>query len=341
MTKQNSIFIMIGLILTLLLVGSITRHSNTASSTNSNTNSDTAPTTSVSDSASTPPAPLIDIVTKTPATAPATPVTPQAILAVTSLIPPPSIDAEHAFIGLIDTREPTRIVPLFQKNAWAPAPIASITKLLPARSALSFVSATSTITISTKAESQYEHAGEVKAGEKYSREQLLYPLLISSSNDAAYALGEQLGIGPFVKAMNDDAARLGATTTHIFNVTGLDGMQPNLASAADIATIMAGVVFTNPELVRIEHIPTYEQTIASGEVKKYTTTNVLLNETFPQGWSIIAGKTGETPKAKQALVVALQTPQPHLIAITVVLRATNRVADTHTLIDWLEKAYTW
>lgn len=87
-------------------------------------------------------------------------------------------------------------------------------------------------------------------GGKYSVDRLLSGLLMSSGNDAATVLAHQMGgIEATVEAMNAHAAELGAESTHVATVNGLDG--PGMMSTAYDISLIFRDAMTRPEFARI------------------------------------------------------------------------------------------
>jgi len=87
---------------------------------------------------------------------------------------------------------------IFQENQKERMPIASLTKLMTALVVLENYDLSQEVEISQKAVDQEESIGQLKVGEKMTVKDLLYITLIESSNDAAYALAEVIGVNNFV-----------------------------------------------------------------------------------------------------------------------------------------------
>ena len=94
----------------------------------------------------------------------------------------------------------------------------------------------------------------LKQGEKFTLEELLMALSIHSANDAAVALAQYVAgsVPAFVDLMNMKAQSLGMNDTEFHTVHGLPpgrGQQPDLTTAADLATL-ARAVIKHPEALR-------------------------------------------------------------------------------------------
>jgi D-alanyl-D-alanine carboxypeptidase len=144
-------------------------------------------------------------------------------------IPPPkpklNLEAKAAISVKLNENGVKKI--LFNKNIDQPLPIASLTKLMTAVIVLENYDLKNTwITISEKAAAQgnvpnYGNLDQ-EIGKKFPLEKLLELMLIYSSNDAAWALAEAIGVQNFIEKMNEKAQDLGLENTHFVNPTGLD-----------------------------------------------------------------------------------------------------------------------
>jgi D-alanyl-D-alanine carboxypeptidase len=141
--------------------------------------------------------------------------------------PPLELDVKAALSIKLNPQKKIKERVLFSKNENEILPIASLTKLMTA-----FVVIENQenypfkeqIKISREAALQEDvpEYGNLKAGEKKKIEELLNLMLVFSSNDAAYALAEQIGVENFVNRMNEKAKEIGLKSTHFSNPTGLD-----------------------------------------------------------------------------------------------------------------------
>jgi D-alanyl-D-alanine carboxypeptidase (penicillin-binding protein 5/6) len=116
---------------------------------------------------------------------------------------------------------------LFSKNENETLPIASLTKLMTALIVIENPEnypLEKEIKISKEAAFQEDvpEYGNLKVGERKGIKELLNLMLFFSSNDAAYALAEQIGVENFVNKMNEKAKEIGLENTHFSNPTGLD-----------------------------------------------------------------------------------------------------------------------
>jgi D-alanyl-D-alanine carboxypeptidase (penicillin-binding protein 5/6) len=220
---------------------------------------------------------------------------------------------------------------LYEKEKDNKTPIASVTKLLTAYTVMKDLDTDQEIIISQKAIDQYETAGKLEVGQKLKIKDLLYPLLIESSNDAAYAIAESYGYAKFITAMNKNASSLGMENSLFQNPHGLDTSN-QYSTVNDVALLVRAIDREFPELFEIGINPFYGNLV---------NTNKLLTATSSIPFKIIGGKTGETPLAKQALVMIFETPNKQGKIINVILVSDDRNKDMLELSKWIKESYTW
>ncbi len=118
-----------------------------------------------------------------------------------------------------------------------PAPIASVSKIMTALVAERTLDLHATTTVSEHAVDTEGRAGRLKRGEKIGVRELLFPLLLESSNDAAEALAESSGNrNGFVYEMNTRARALGLLNTGFDDPSGLSPQ--NHSTPADLAHLL-------------------------------------------------------------------------------------------------------
>jgi D-alanyl-D-alanine carboxypeptidase (penicillin-binding protein 5/6) len=138
---------------------------------------------------------------------------------------PLEIEAKAALSLRLNPKKKIKERILFSKNESEILPIASLTKLMTAVIVLEEnYPFEKEIKISKEAASQIDvpEYGNLNSGEKKKIAELLNLMLFFSSNDATYALAEQIGVENFVNKMNEKAKEIGLENTHFSNPTGLD-----------------------------------------------------------------------------------------------------------------------
>lgn len=112
---------------------------------------------------------------------------------------------------------------LYDSNADQRRPIASLSKLMTALISVQLYKPNQIFTINQKTVNEYPgDIARLTVGEKLTRDDLLQLALIGSSNNAAYALAQGLGVDKFVQIMNSRAKSLGMNQTAYYEPTGLD-----------------------------------------------------------------------------------------------------------------------
>ena len=139
----------------------------------------------------------------------------------------PKISATSYLVGDLNTGEI-----IISKNQNTILPMASISKLMTAIVTEDFSKNEEYTEISKKALATNGKNGELKLGEKIKVGDLIYPLLLESSNDAAEALAEYFGRDNFISKMNQKAKTLKMDSTKYEDPSGLS--ENNDSTAADL-----------------------------------------------------------------------------------------------------------
>ncbi|HPD19699.1 MAG TPA: serine hydrolase [Candidatus Pacearchaeota archaeon] len=229
-----------------------------------------------------------------------------------------------------------------EKNSDKKVYIASLTKMMTAVIALENYSLEDQIAISKKAIDTFGIAGEFREGEIFSVKDLLYILLVESSNDAAEALAEKIGRENFVSLMNQKAQELEMENTVFLNPSGLDfdPKEENQSTARDLKKLMVYIINNHPlipEILSIYEMEMYHQ----GQLHhKMRSTNVLLNEDSLYLW----GKTGYTEKAMDCIALVMRRPfssDPNSYIINIIIGAPNRFQEARMMEQWLKESFYW
>ena len=245
------------------------------------------------------------------------------------------IEARGAISVLIRDNQPPQI--LFEKNIDEKLPIASLVKLMTAYVVLEYYDLLYEIEISEQAILQPETTGNLKKGQKLSIKDLLFPLLIESSNDAAFALAETIGQEKFVYLMNNEANRLGLKNTFFINSSGLDPLNPN--KPINYSTIQDLVKFTK-YLLDKDNNNLLWNILSTKEIELYGQRLVNTNQLLGEIPNIISGKTGLTVMAGGSLLLVLEAPDNNGYLINIILGAPtseSRFEEMRKLISYTYK----
>lgn len=230
-------------------------------------------------------------------------------------------------------------IPLYQKNAEARRPVASLSKLLSLLTVRQHVPLSAILEIPQGARRAQLQGANVKLpiGEHVSALDLYEASLIASANDAMVTLALAVSDTEDVFAqLASDYARndLHLTNTQLANATGLSGGE-QYSTAQDIKELLL-TAYRDPQLRPLLAQASGTITTIEGTSRKYTTTNQLLNSYLP----IVAAKTGYTVEAGENLALLTSTEQGHTIGV-IVLGSDQRFQDAKILVEWIERNYTW
>lgn len=223
---------------------------------------------------------------------------------------------------------------LFDKNASAIVPIASLTKLM---TGLVITDAglpmDEPITITQDdIDTLKGSSSRLAVGTTLTRGELMHLALMSSENRAAHALGRTFpgGLQRFVETMNVKAKLLGMADTQYVDPTGLSPR--NRSSAKDLTTL-ASVTYDRPMIRELSTSPGYE--VASGRrVLQYRNTNQLVHNPL---WDIGLQKTGYISEAGRCLLMQVTVSGRQLIMVFLDSAGKlTRLADAERVRKWLE-----
>jgi D-alanyl-D-alanine carboxypeptidase len=216
----------------------------------------------------------------------------------------------------------------FQEDV--PRPIASLTKLVTALTSLDILNQEKDTLIDKKALETEGSSGGLYAGQKIKIGYLLYPLLLSSSNDAAEALASVFPRNYFLDQMNKKALAIGMTQTTFEDPSGLSAL--NTSTARDISTLLRYIAVYKKYVLLI----TQEKEIKIKEPQLVWQNNSL----FKNQESYKGGKSGETFEAGKTYAGLFESKtkdgSTHLFSI-VILGSSDGVSDVKKLLLFIEK----
>ncbi len=258
----------------------------------------------------------------------------------------PAIAAEAALIQRLRNGET-----LYERNADAPLPIASLTKLMTALLFAEEADPVEPVIFSAGAKGAGQpddKRSSVPAGEQLKAEDVLALLLSASDSDAAFAAAEHVSlrqqpeldsapfgerIAAFVGFMGQRAEELELARTHYRNPSGSEESE-NISTARDLARLAGYVTRVRPELWAASRTREGFAFGAGGRRYSFVNTNPLLEE-FP---AIYGSKTGFSDNARGALVMVYRLAPDEPVAI-VLLRSGDRFGDGRAAIQWLESNF--
>jgi poly-gamma-glutamate synthesis protein (capsule biosynthesis protein) len=238
----------------------------------------------------------------------------------------PKISAKAFLVGDLNTGEV-----ILAKNPEEKFPIASTSKLMTAlvttlitspsdSNAVAQVSKTALATSGTN--------GELRLGQKIKVSDLLYPLLLESSNDAAEVLAQYFTRDNFISKMNEVAQSLQMTKTSYEDPSGLSAN--NQSTVSDMFKLTGYLLKEQPEILSITTKRSYSN-------KKQSWSNI---SQFLGDDGYLGGKSGYTDAALQTVVSVFNLPLGQTgyrpIAITL-LQSADRRKDVETILKYLKK----
>lgn len=235
----------------------------------------------------------------------------------------PEISAQGAIVIDMDSQ-----VPLYEKNSTLRFPPASTTKIMTALVALEHYNPSDILTIYKK-DPEGVDLGFI-VGEQLTFENLVYAMMLPSSNDATFAIAGNYpgGEAAFVEKMNEKATELNLTNTYFEEPVGLLD-EKDYSTPVDLARLTT-IALQNAEFAKI--VSTKEKTITNttGKAYKLESLNILLGTRGINGV-----KTGFTEGAGQVLVTSKKLESEREL-IFVVMQSLDRFGDTELLLNYLE-----
>ncbi|MGL4791009.1 MAG: D-alanyl-D-alanine carboxypeptidase family protein [Anaerotignaceae bacterium] len=201
---------------------------------------------------------------------------------------------------------------LWEKQSDKVLSMASTTKIMTAIIALESSNINEVTTVTKRAALAPEVSLGINTGEEYIIKDLLYPLMLQSSNDAAIAIAEGVAgtVEDFATLMNEKAKELGANNTIFVTPNGLDEGEHS-STAYDMALITK-YALENEEFVELINTKNYTLHCRNkSRVFDVNNKNRLLN----QYEGAIGVKTGFTNKAGHCFVGAVRQGEKTLITV--------------------------
>lgn len=217
---------------------------------------------------------------------------------------------------------------IYQKNAHAPLPMASTTKIMTAICAIENTNTNFPIKVSDTAVGIEGSSIYLQKGEVITIKELLYGLMLNSGNDAAVALAIAVSgsVEDFCNLMNQTAKAIGAKNTNFTNPSGLYD-DNHYTTAYDLAIISA-YALKNPLFKEI--VSSKEKKISAPEQKSRYLKNH--NKLLWNYSGAIGVKTGYTKKCGRCLVSAATREGVTLVAVT--LNAPDDWSDHTKMLDF-------
>jgi D-alanyl-D-alanine carboxypeptidase len=241
----------------------------------------------------------------------------------------PHVSARSYLVADLETGEV-----FLERNSSLVYPIASITKLLTAVVANETISFDRLITVTPHAFNTYGGQGNLQIGERLTIGEMYYPLLLSSSNDAAVAIASHQGEGAFITLMNQKARALDMENTIFDDPSGLSPQ--NVSTASDLFKLARYIHDRKSFIFEIttknaEALDATEYTPA----RTYTSNNPMRGR-----GDFLGGKNGFTDEARKTLLSLFKVgvgDEERVVAI-IVLGSEDHTSDTLKLLSWIQQS---
>ena len=227
-----------------------------------------------------------------------------------------------AYLVKVDGRE------VWARNADAPLPPASLTKMMTALLVLERADLRSVVTVSMEASRETGTRLGLAPGDRMSVLELLAATLIGSANDACHALADHVaGSGTkFVALMNARALEMGLTDTRFVNACGHDA--PGMRSTARDLARLAETAMGNPVFARMAGLEeSWISTTDAGKKFPLRNSNLLIGRYR----GAIGVKTGFTGSAGKCLVALAERRGKRVLLV--LLNAPDRWWKAEEILD--------
>lgn len=219
---------------------------------------------------------------------------------------------------------------IMEQNDALVAPIASVSKLMTGLIAHEQLDMQKIAIVSRDSYNTYGAQGGLLLGEKIRVYDLMYPLLMESSNDAAEVIADAFDKGheAFLAEMNKKAAELGMTETYFEDPSGLN--PKNVSSTRDLLILARYIHKNAPVLYDMTRVKQYA-------IRKHTWLNKNRFLTYE---NFLGGKNGYIDEAKKTTVSLFDVPMAKggkRPVVIVILKSDDREGDGLKIINHLKK----
>ncbi len=250
---------------------------------------------------------------------------------------------------------------IYAKDADKKLPIASLTKLATALTILELsdkkkydngdandrriYDLNKSVVITGSAIEQEGNSASLAEGETVKASDLMAAMLIASSNDAAWALAEDVArsmkdggeVTDFIQSMNELAVREKLRETHFSNPTGIDDKE-NYSSASDVLRVAQKFMRYYPDVFALTKVKRMDIASVDGKtIHSLENTDKLLGEVS----GIIGGKTGFTDESGESLVLVVNNSSNGAIIRSAIIGSKDRFGEMEKLVNWVWGSYEW
>lgn len=245
--------------------------------------------------------------------------------AVIPRTPPPPVVGQSAIV--VDVAS-GRV--LYAKNADSPRAVASTQKILTALCVLDAGNIDKPVVIQASDSACEPTKLGLKAGDTYSRRELVKVLMVKSANDVARALARDVAGSQeaFAMRMNQKAASLGMRNSHFLNPHGLT--EPGQYSTARDMAIAAREAYRSPLLRSIIATRSFTFRFNDGRTRYLENTNKVLKQlAYCDGM-----KTGTTNASGRCLISTGTLNGRSVIVVVLKSNTPSIWSDSSKLLSW-------
>ncbi len=213
-------------------------------------------------------------------------------------------------------------------------PIASLTKLVTALVATEYINLERTITVTDDMIVKTSKP-RFTLGAKLSTYDLLFPLLMESSNEAAVALSKMLGPNYFVSLMNTKAKTLGMTHSVFVDPSGAgDG---NISSTEDLFNL-AKYLYANRKFI----LEVSDGRVTNNAYGESAFPDVQNFNIFDRDPTFVGGKVGQTTAAKETIlsIFEIEIGGEKRPIVFIALGSDNNGADVAAMKRYVETTFS-
>ncbi len=222
------------------------------------------------------------------------------------------------------------------KDTQQKLPIASITKLMTALIALEYINIDNQTEVASSTIAFFTSQPRLEPGQKYSIYQLLFPLLLESSNEAAIAIADYMGPELLVQRMNTKAKAIGMINTTFKDSSGIDA--GNISTAEDLF-LLAKYIYHNRHFVFDISSGNYKNIVKIYGAPGWEGLNNF--NYFIDQLGFVGGKNGQTSAAKETNLAVFEKEVDGVERpiVFIMLGADKVQAESQRMINWFDEKY--
>ena len=239
-------------------------------------------------------------------------------------VPPAPVPESHPRAYLVGNVATGQIY--LESNQDKALPVASMSKLITAFAATDEMATSTIIDITPASLEVATDTARLSAGESFTLGDILYPLLLDSSNTVAESIASSSDRAAFMEKMRGYAWVIGMPSSFFADPSGLS--PENVASARDMFALARYLYKDRSDILAItRNGTTTVDADADHGAHVFVSTHPFVSD--PR---FLGGKTGRTPEAGETMITLLQIDDQPIAFIVLGSRYGEREADTKALI---------